>query len=312
MNPRAAWHRFWFEPTGPADLGACRLVFLGLLFALVVTHDFSAWGEVEALFWKPVTLLRVLGLAGQPSAALLMGLQAAWKASLVLGCVGLMTRVSVGASALLGIYLLSVRQSFGVLSHSDISVLFVLAILMLARCGDACSIDAWLARRRSPAAVGPPASGDYTWPIRMVQVVMAVIFFSAGLSKLRRVGVEWAWSDHLLYILIHRNYDIGFAPVTSWGLLVASQPWLARACAVGTLLLELTYPLALVSRRYRALAVPGMLAMLVGFRLLMGPTFYTLMACHVFWVPWGRLAAALRDRRGAGGGHRDPVSNTQR
>ena len=48
------------------------------------------------------------------------------------------------------------------------------------------------------------------------------------------------------------------------------------------------YPLALVSRRARMLLVPATLLMQVGILALLGPAFYEILACNVFWVPWTR------------------------
>ena len=72
---------------------------------------------------------------------------------------------------------------------------------------------------------------------------------------------------------------------------MAAARALARRCAIETL-----FPLALFSRRARVVLVPAGLVMLVGIRLLMGPTFEQFMMCYVFWVPWASVAAAGRAR----------------
>lgn len=40
-----------------------------------------------------------------------------------------------------------------------------------------------------------------------------------------------------------------------------------------------------------------MCGLLVGIRLLMGPTFPQFVICHLFWVPWDRVVAAVSARR---------------
>jgi hypothetical protein len=39
-----------------------------------------------------------------------------------------------------------------------------------------------------------------------------------------------------------------------------------------------------------------MCGLLIGIRLTMGPTFPQFVLCHLFWVPWDRVAAALARR----------------
>lgn len=64
--------------------------------------------------------------------------------------------------------------------------------------------------------------------------------------------------------------------------------------AATTLAVEVGYPLALVSRKARWVLVPGTCGMLIGIRVLMGPSFPQLLICSLFWVPWDRLGARLR------------------
>jgi hypothetical protein len=123
---------------------------------------------------------------------------------------------------------------------------------------------------------------------------MALVFFAAGLAKLRYSGLAWAASDNLAIILIEDNYPKGRTdPLTTWGLYLAQHGWLCRLLAAVTLVLELGYPLALVSQTARWAFVPGSCLMLIGIRLLMGPAFEQFLICSLFWLPWDRLGARL-------------------
>ncbi len=95
-------------------------------------------------------------------------------------------------------------NSFGGIEHAHTILVFVMASLALSRCGDGWSFD-WLlriARRRWSAAEETPVSGEYTWPVRMVWLTMACIFFAAGVAKVRKGGLEWISSDTLAIYLI--------------------------------------------------------------------------------------------------------------
>jgi hypothetical protein len=177
--------------------------------------------------------------------------------------------------------------------------------MALSRCGDGVSVDALLRRARrdsDPVGRGPVISGEYTWPVRMVWLLMALAFFAAGVAKIRFSGLQWVTSDTLAIFLIHNNYHvINLDPLTTWGLYLAQHPWLCRALAAGTIGVEVGFPLALVSPGARRLLVPATLLLQIMIRVVLGPSFVQFMLCYLFWVPWDRvagwLAARLRQER---------------
>src|SRR5439155_26664992 len=101
-----------------------------------------------------------------------------------------------------------------------------------------------------PVAPGP-FRGEYRGPIRVVWLLMAAVFFTAGATKLRRGGLEWIASSTFATILVSKHYDPD-PPIVNWGLTLAQIPALTLAMAAGSVLLELSMPLALFSRRARA------------------------------------------------------------
>jgi hypothetical protein len=288
---RAHWRAFWFAPASPVNLAACRLLFFAALAVLYAPVDLHAWGDVAPVFWRPPWSFAVLGLPVLPTAHLRI-LAWTWKLALVTASLGLATRVSTALAFLLGFYLLGLPNGFGKIHHYDAIVVFTLAVLALARCGDALSLDRALAR----APRNPAPSGEYTWPIRMVWLVMALSFFGAGTSKLHTSGPAWIFSDNLATFMLQAQYGYGNAvPLTAVGVVLASHRWLCRTLAAATIAVEIGYPLALVSRRARAIVVPGALLMQIGIRVVIGPSFVAWMLCNVFWVPWDRvLGGALR------------------
>src|SRR5918993_6091091 len=79
------WRRWWFEPESPLNLGVCRLLYFGLLFQHVTfqTRPVSHWATIPPGFIRPVWLFEKLHLPVAPPSVLL-GLEIAWKASLLL------------------------------------------------------------------------------------------------------------------------------------------------------------------------------------------------------------------------------------
>ena len=291
------WNAFWFTPAPALTLGVCRMLFFGMLFLWQWRHDFSAWGHYSQVFWMPVWLFDTLHVP-QLSAGAIDVIQSLWKASLLLSAIGLFTRPAMAVAFVLGAYLMGLPHNFGQTQHFDTLVVFAAGALALSRAADACSIDASLR-----AAAGRPAprdDGEYRWPIRFVWVAMSLIYCAAGLSKLRHSGLEWIFSDNLTLLLLRQQYHISDGePLTRWGITVAHHPWAARALALASVSIETLFPLALFSRTARLLFVPAGFGMLLGIRLLMGPTFEQFMMCGVFWVPWSVVLETVREWRTA-------------
>jgi hypothetical protein len=284
-----AWSRYFFTPAAPADLGFSRAAFCTLAFLYYAPQDFSEWGTVAREFWMPIPLFAVPSIPPLPAGAIAL-IQVAFKLALALAAVGLFARPALAAAFVCSVYLLGLPQNFGQIQHFDTLVVLVFGILAMSRAGDAWSIDAWRrSRRGAPTTL---ESGEYTWPIRAIWVMTAVIFCSAGFSKLRHSGLQWVFSDNLATVLIRHQYFVSDGePLTSWGPAIAAHPWAPRLLAAISLATEVLYPLALFSRRARMVLVPAGIAFLVGIRLLMGPTFEPFVMCSVFWVPWTQVLA---------------------
>jgi hypothetical protein len=187
----------------------------------------------------------------------------------------------------LGVYLLGLPHNFGQTYHFDALLVLAMGILACSRAGDAFSIDARLAR-----AAPQTASSEYTWPIRAIWVAMSLVFFAAGVAKLRYGGIAWVTSPNMSILLTRALYHVSDAdPMTRIGLSIARHHVLSSCVAASALAIEVGFPLALVSRRARLVLVPAAFAMLIGIRVLMGPTFGGFLIATVFWVPWEALAA---------------------
>lgn len=293
-STKKRWMNFWFEPQNPTDLCVSRALFFGALFFFYLPQDFASWGAVSEAYWMPIGIFRVLRIPAFSTEAL-EALQIVWKAALVLSCIGLFTRLSVFTSLILGFYLLGLPHNFGKTHHFDAPLIFIFGILFVSRCGDYWSADWLIKRRKNPLAANVESSGEYRWPVRAVWVTLALVFFAAGFAKLRHSGLEWVFSENMAAILIQHQYHVANDdPLTAWGLYIAQYGWLAVLLAGGALIMEVGYPLALFSRRLRWIFVPGMLLVLVGIRVLMGPTFEQFVICHLFWIPWGRLNCIIK------------------
>jgi hypothetical protein len=302
---RKHWNHFWFEPASPDNLGLCRIILFGTMFLYYLLtpwlfpswgylEDFVPWGSVSHAFWSPVWLVSVLHLP-PPSTPVLGTVQIVWRAALILSCIGLFTRINTLLSFALGLYLFSVPVSFGKIHHMEHVLIFSFLIMAFSRCGDGWSLDALIRKTRVGAIQQQPVmSGEYTWPVRMIWVVIALIYFAAGISKLRHSGFQWINSDNMSWLLTSQYYHVSLAdPLTRWGLAMARGVMIPRLLAASGMLLELALPIALFSRRCRCVLVPSVVAMQFGIAVLMGPNFYQMILCQLLWIPWDRVGAQV-------------------
>ena len=280
------WNRFWFEPVPPDNLGVCRMLFYGLLLGYFLTANYDGWATMPASMWKPVWPFEKFHIPILPDPYLDLA-AAMWKAALFLSCVGFCTRASTAIAFVLGAYLIGVPYNFGKTDHMTAIVVFALGFLALSRCGDAWSVDSFIRRRfrRLPA---PPPSGEYRWPVRMVWLTMALVFLAAGMAKVIQGGTRWVFSEHMEISLVQRFYDPN-PPDVGLGLWIAQRPWAARTMAAASLLAELTFPLALFSRRARRVLPAALLLMQLGIGVVMNVWFWPFVFCYLFWVPWDRI-----------------------
>lgn len=276
------WHRFFFAPDSAENLAVCRILFYGGLLALNVRHDFSAWGRLADVFWMPEKCwpFEYFNIPLLPP-PILGAMSVAWKVALGLSCLGLFTRLASLASFVLGFYLLGLPHCFGDLAHGDAAAVLILGVLVLARTGDAYSIDRLISRQKAAP------SGEYRWPVRTVWLILSTVFFAAGYAKLSQGGLGWALSDNMSFILAEHQFPPEHPEaMVPWGGWMSRQSWLARGMGLATLFLETGYPLAMFSRWARLIFVPGMVLSVIGFRVLLGPSFFPLILCHVFWIRW--------------------------
>ena len=274
----AGWLTFWFEPSRPTDLAVSRLLVGGLLTLFYAPQDFRTWGAVDPSLYQPIWLFERFGVPVLSPFAIGI-LQVLWKTSLLLTCIGLWTRASASMAAVLGLYLLGLPHNFGQTYHFDAAIVFTLGILAVSRCGDAWAVDAlWRAARR-PDVPAPAPSGEYRWPVKLVWTVIAAVFGAAGIAKIWTSGTEWIVSDHFAILLDRVQYRISDAdPLVSWGSAIAHAPLVPNVMAATTVIVETVYPLALLQTRLRPYLVLAGVALIIGIRALMGPTFE-----HFLW-----------------------------
>lgn len=271
------------------SLGMFRVAFYGAVFLIYFGLDVRPWAQVSPSFWMPVSVFRFL--SGPPRDAFLVGvLQIIWKISLAFAAAGLLTRATAVVSACLGVYLLGLPENFGKIDHMDGIVVILLCVLSISRCGDAISLDRVLLR----APAKSMKDFEYRWPILLGQILFTLVFFAAGVAKLRVSGLQWMTADNIRYLLIQHQYT--HVPPVDLGLLVARSTALCELAAVGTVVLELSMPLAVFIRRLRFPLLAALLMLQTGIVLTMGVYFTPYLAGYLLFLPWESWSARFLTR----------------
>jgi predicted DCC family thiol-disulfide oxidoreductase YuxK len=295
------WTGALFAGAPAAELGFHRILFFGavLFYSFVHYGDAIRWPEVADVLWSPTALFRILHLPVLPAAGLLVVLWV-WRLSLAFALVGLFTRASACLAVILGFYIVGLPHNFGKINHNDAIVVIGLAIFALSRCGDAWSVDGMLRHAPDDGDVDAGSSGHYPWPLTLCRLMLALILFAAGVAKLRSPGfAEWVLTDNLTNLLIAHHYT--HYPPSNIGLLLARYPWTGHVLAASTIAIELVAPIAaFASLRIRTVLAANLVAMLVGFWIMLGVLFAELTTFLViFFFPWREVAIRL-DRSSVG------------
>ncbi|HET8623031.1 MAG TPA: DCC1-like thiol-disulfide oxidoreductase family protein, partial [Gemmatimonadales bacterium] len=305
-----ALERHWFEPASLRDLAIVRIVIAGS--ALVLFRPDLDWmmmlAHAEPSTFRPLPILKLLmlpfgewGVRPEP-----MFLRALWWLYLVAACgavVGFATRLSLVALAWSATLIVAHNYSYGELHHPEAIFILAIWILACAPTGQALSLHALRrridrslgAQRFEPIRPEDEQSELARWPLRVIQWLLVLAYLSAGLSKLWRGGLQWFNGYTLAYFLIQDGVRWGSAPA----LLLAPHPEVLALLSVGSIVIELTFALAVLVPR---LAWPYVLAgtgLHIGIFVLQRATFFTFIVLYIVFIEslrrtWPRRLRAAR------------------
>jgi hypothetical protein len=269
------WNAFWFGPLDPLPAAVFR-ISLGVLLVTSYLAAFPSWdrfyaadgmlslhdatvtpispGRWSAFYWTegilPVRTYWWLGLLAA------LGFTVGW-----------WTRLST--VVLCALEASCVHRNPAVVNGEDLVFRMLLFYSCFAALGWTLSVDAWLLRARRPAPQPPER-----WPIRLIQINVALIYLISQVHKLTG-DVAWLNGDAMYYTMINRTWSRWPWPELFYHRSVSS------ITTYGSLIAELMLPVAVCFRRlrlYGILAVTGLhVAIAV---MLQNVTFFSLsMVC---------------------------------
>ncbi len=246
-NPQARtrWFDRWCYPEMPAErLAALRIVLGGAAVLYLVARSFHLAGVGRHAAWQftPVGPVALLDSPLPPwfTAAMV-------PLAIVAGIaftVGWRWRASGPVFAALFLWVISYRNSWGMLFHTEHLMVLHVGVLALSPAADAWSIDA---RGRRV----PQPSGSYGWAIRLLAAVTVATYLIAGITKLQRSGLEWVTSDTLRNFVAFDNLrkaELGDV-YSAVGAAAVRHAWVFPPLAAFSLAIEIGAPLALINDR---------------------------------------------------------------
>jgi hypothetical protein len=234
------WKNYWFWESSGLRLGVCR--FLACASSLILFRENlqnHLWLAADGTgYIDPQVIIRavsaVVPASVFPTAGSLTALFWIYLVTGVLAAIGLFTRYSVAVFALASAILVAHRYSYGEQHHGEAFLNLFLFLLALSQSGRAFSVDAWM-RRRPNALSG--TTDMVVWPLRVMQIVMALGYFCAGLCKLHRGGLEWLNGCTLQHYLLQDGVRWE-RPVGMW---LAQQHELCVVMSYGAVFVELFF-----------------------------------------------------------------------
>ena len=246
-----AWNQFFFTGFSGESLGLLRMyIGCGLLF--FHTYQFAtvlSLNPIGAMYYfiDPIWYFKLLGIQYHVP-ALSFGMYAILMGATVSMILGKNTRTSVLVVILCVFYLKGVRDSFaGDVHHREIIPMQILFLFLLSKCGEVHSRDA--RQRHIPEGV---QEWEASWPIKTMQLYVALFYFWSVIAKVRTSGWVWfAGEGKIQEVLILRSVRWG---VTDQGEFLknglsfelAQHPELIQIFSILVLAFELGFPLLLL------------------------------------------------------------------
>ena len=275
-------------PKSAFALGVARAIVHGTFLISILATSFSALGRLPVTILRPTGAMKFLPWAFYDQLLTPGGmaiLKTAMVLSLLLSTAGFLTSISTKTSFLLVLFYQGLLRSFGHFNHDEMLGVYCLAVLAFTPCGDDFSLDHWL---RRPRKALPPWA--YAYPILLMQLLMAWVYFSSALIKVRVAGMKYLSVDNLPALAIFHSldnlHDTHFK-LAFW--LPQVRDYLPFAVAL-VLLWELLFPLAVFWRRARWWILGVGIVFHLSTLFVMNIFFPHQLVLYLLFIDWDSLA----------------------
>jgi hypothetical protein len=283
-------------PKSAFALGVVRSIAHGTFLISVLATSFSALGALPVTILRPTGAMKLLPWSFYDRLLTPGGmavLKIAMVLSLILSTAGFLTSLSTKTSFLLILLYQGLVRSFGHFNHDEMLGVYCLAVLAFTPCGDDFSLDHWLRRNEKERPLWA-----YAYPILLMQLLMAWVYFSSALIKLRVAGLKYLSVDNLPALAIFHSldnlHDTHFK-LAFW--LPQVRSYLPYAVAL-VLLWELLFPVAVFWRRARWWILGAGVVFHLSTLFAMNIFFPHQLALYLLFIDWDSIAGrtTVRER----------------
>ena len=271
-----------------------RAAVSSVFLIAILNTSFSNLGHLPATVLRPAGIMQLLSWGFYDQLLTTQGmtiLKWTMVLSLSLSTIGYLTPLTTKTSALLVLFYQGLLRSLGHFNHDEMLGVYYLIILAFSPCGDGFSVDSLPGRRAKKPEFA------YGFPILLMWLLMAWVYFSSSLIKLRVAGLTYFSADNLPVLAIMHSLDnlhdtqFRFA---FW--LPAIRQYLP--VAVGFVLLwELLFPLGVFWKRVRWYFLGIGVVFHLSTLFLMNIFFPYQLAMYLVFVDWPRVTAWIANTR---------------
>ena len=276
----ALWNAYWFPNTSTLNLAGARIVAAAVeVFWLFpsLPHQTNLLIKNSA-FRDPQPLIRLIDAVAPHQLVFSPGgFAVIYWVSIVAGLtalVGFATRTSLLLLTFGLWFFVSHAYSYADVHHTQAPFAIFLLALAFSPAGDSLSIDALIRRRRARAAGLPTpitrSTDTAMWPLKLAHVVLAMAYFSTGLSKLLVGGLRWMNGYTLQYYTFRDGIDRNI-PVGVW---LAHFHTVCVLLAIGTILFELFYFVSILVPRVARFIFVGAILFHISLYVISGHPFF--------------------------------------
>lgn len=261
-------HKFFLRPVAIQTLGAFRIAIAVFTFVqlLVLLPDWIwlygpqgliPWDISDALSTRNtpgLTLVaRSLSVLDVSPVQTLYMVTAVYFVSLIGLIVGYKSQLMGGIAWISHLVLNTTGHftAYGVETFAHIGLFYCMVLPV----GASLSMDAWL----KPSKIEPYL---LTLSIRVIQIHFCIMYFASGLEK--AMGSQW-WNGNAIWIAMQQDQ---FHRVNiDW---MANLPFVPKMLCIGTLALEILYPIGIQFSKTKKFWLFGILLMHLGIALFLG------------------------------------------
>lgn len=276
------------ETNAAGNYGIFRILFAIVVFIFIINMRFTDLTTISNDFWRPIGIMKLFQTI--PPLWLIQTFHLLELISLVLVMFGYRTRLATLCFLISIMFLEGFRFSFGKIDHAThILYFFIPAIMVFYDWGKTYSIDAL---RRKKRGLPVPDVHDGTWkhayPIKFILLIVAILYFSAGYSKL--ISVVWITQTDTLYnwIISTLGVEKSVQP-ESITVFLLENPWLLVILQFATLVFELGWLLAPINKRLRALFIMASIVFHFSTYIILRISFAPMIFTLGFFLDWQGL-----------------------